>query len=368
MKSNYFSRLAHFLPRIFPTSPTPRLVNFNPIAGVNIRARSTDVFWLFSFTVLLLFILLWGTATGSYQLSLLKSWQIVLSPDSAPERLVRIVWEFRLPRLLAAALCGAALAIAGVILQSITRNALASPGLIGVEAGASATMLLFVVIMPGLIPISLLPFSAMLGGFSVAALIWILSTMAGYSPIRLVLVGVGITSMLSAFSEMLITYGDIELVESALMWLGGSLHQVSWAQVEIMVWWLLVPGLLAWLFFRPLNLLILGDQVAFSRGVVHRKIIPFLLLLSVALTSASVATAGTLTFVGLIAPHIARRFCADRHGALIPLSALIGACLVALGDTLGRNVFAPLQLPAGLVLVMVGAPYFIVLMSRLKKV
>jgi len=173
--------------------------------------------------------------------------------------------------------------------------------------------------------------------------------------------------MLSAFSEMLITYGDIELVESALMWLGGTLHQVSWLQVEVMMIWLVVSGALAWLCFRQLNLLVLGDKVAFSRGVDNRKVVPFLLLLSVALTSSSVATAGTLTFVGLIAPHIARRFCSDRHGALVPLSALIGACLVVLGDTLGRTIVAPLQLPAGLVLVLVGAPYFIILMSRLRK-
>jgi len=345
---------AHFL-RI---KPFPRVV---------LHARSSDIAWLICFTILLLSVLLWGATTGSYQISLFKSWHIIFTPESEPDKLVRVIWEFRLPRLFAAALCGAALAIAGVILQSITRNALASPGLIGVEAGASATMLIFMVIIPEVIPALWLPVCAMLGGFFVAVCIWALSSRAGYSPIRLVLIGVGITSMLSAFSEMLITYGDIELVESALMWLGGSLHQVSWLQVEAMMIWFVVSGTLAWLCFRQLNLLVLGDKVAFSRGVDNRKVIPFLLLLSVVLTSSSVATAGTLTFVGLIAPHIARRFCSDRHGALIPLSALIGACLVVLGDTLGRTVFSPLQLPAGLVLVLVGAPYFIILMSRLRK-
>jgi len=344
-----------------------RFLRIKPFPGVSLHTRSSDIFWLILFAVLLLFVLLWGAATGSYQLSLLKSWHIIFAPESEPDKLVRVIWEFRLPRLFAAALCGAALAIAGVILQSITRNALASPGLIGVEAGASVTMLIFVVIVPGIIPAFWLPVCAMLGGFLVAGCIWALASHSGYSPIRLVLVGVGITSMLSAFSEMLITYGDIELVESALMWLGGSLHQVSWSQVEVMIIWLAVSGALAWLCFRQLNLLVLGDKVAFSRGVDNRKVVPFLLLLSVALTSSSVATAGTLTFVGLIAPHIARRFCSDRHGALIPLSALIGACLVVLGDTLGRTLFAPLQLPAGLVLVLVGAPYFIILMSRLRK-
>jgi len=345
----------------------PRFLSITPFSGTSFQVRTSDIFWLLCFSFLLLSMLLWGAATGSYQLSMIKSWHIIFSPESEPDRLVRVIWEFRLPRLLAASLCGAALAMAGVILQSITRNALASPGLIGVEAGASVTMLIFVVIVPGIIPALWLPVCAMLGGFLVAACIWSLASYSGYSPIRLILVGVGITSMLSAFSEMLITYGDIERVESALMWLGGSLHQVSWLQVEVMLIWFVVSGSLAWLLFRHLNLLVLGDKVAFSRGVNNRKAVPFLLLLSVMLTSSSVATAGTLTFVGLIAPHIARRFCADRHGALLPLSALIGACLVVLGDTLGRTVFAPLQLPAGLVLVLVGAPYFIVIMSRLRK-
>ena len=350
-----------------PSNLSSGFLRIKPFLGMSFHARSSDVFWLVFFSGLLLSMLLWGAATGSYQFSLLKSWDIIFSPESQADRLVRVIWEFRLPRLLAGAFCGAALAIAGVILQSITRNALASPGLIGVEAGASVTMLFFVVFIPGTIPALWLPVSAMLGGFIVAACIWSLASYSGYSPIRLVLVGVGITSMLGAFSEMLITYGDIERVESALMWLGGSLHQVSWLQVEVMLIWLLVAGGLSWTFFKPLNLLVLGDKVAFSRGVDNRKIIPFLLLLSVALTSSSVATAGTLTFVGLIAPHIARRFCSSRHGVLIPLSALIGACLVVLGDTLGRTIFAPLQLPAGLVLVLVGAPYFIILMSRLRK-
>lgn len=343
-----------------------RFLRIKPFPGTCFHVRYSDMFWCVFFSALLLCMLLWGAATGSYQFSFVKSWHIIFSPESQPDRLVRVIWEFRLPRLFAGALCGAALAIAGVILQSITRNALASPGLIGVEAGASVTMLIFVVIIPGTISVQWLPVSAMLGGFIVAACIWSLASYSGYSPIRLILVGVGITSMLSACSEMLITYGDIELVESALMWLGGSLHQVAWLQVEVMLMWLVVAGGLAWVCFRPLNLLVLGDKVAFSRGVNNRKIVPLLLLLSVALTSSSVATAGTLTFVGLIAPHIARRFCADRHGALIPLSALIGGCLVVLGDTLGRTVFAPLQLPAGLVLVLVGAPYFIILMSRLR--
>ncbi|WP_027856262.1 FecCD family ABC transporter permease [Marinobacterium jannaschii] len=343
---------------------TAQPLHLTPLPGISLRIRARDLFWLGFFSALLLAVLVWSAASGSYSLSMAQSWQALVSPETEPKRIVRVLWEFRLPRILAAVLCGAALAIAGVMLQSITRNALASPGLIGVEAGASVTLLICVILLPGLIPVFWLPVGAMAGGFAVAGLIWLLSSARGYSPVRLILVGVGITSMLGAFSEMLITYGDIELVESALMWLGGSLHQVSWEQVQVMTAWLVLAGIPAWLGFRQLNLLRLGDKVALSRGVDNRKVIPWLLLLSVALTSAAVATAGTLTFVGLMAPHMARRFCGDRHGVLIPLAGLMGALLVLLGDTLGRTLLAPLQLPAGLVIVLVGAPYFIVLMSR----
>jgi len=341
-----------------------RPLPFTPLPGLVFRLRLKDLCWLLSFIAIVLVLFLWSASSGSYHLSMAQVWQVLLAPDAQPDRLVRVVWEFRLPRILAAMLCGAALAIAGVMLQSITRNALASPGLIGVEAGASVTLLFCVILMPGLVPIFWLPVSAMLGGFLVAGLIYLLSSARGYSPVRLILVGVGITSMLSALSEMLITYGDIDLVESALMWLGGSLHQVSWGQVEVMAWWLLLAGVPALLSFRQLNLLRLGDKVALSRGVDNRKVIPLLLLISVALTASAVATAGTLTFVGLMAPHMARRFCGDRHGVLIPLAGLLGALLVLLGDTLGRTLLAPLQLPAGLVIVLVGAPWFIVLMHR----
>ena len=191
-----------------------------------------------------------------------------------------------------------------------------------------------------------------------------LSWRGGIAPLRLILVGVGLTAMLGAVADLLITYGNIDRVESALMWLGGSLHRSDWPQVQSLLIWLLVAGLPLLFCHRQLNLLQLGEGVALSRGLNAPVIMLLLLLCSVTLTAATVANIGVMTFVGLVAPHLARQLCGDRHGALLPLSALFGAVLVLLGDTLGRALLPPLQLPAGLVVAIIGAPYLLVLLAR----
>ncbi|NVK73775.1 MAG: iron ABC transporter permease [Oceanospirillaceae bacterium] len=342
-----------------------RPMSWQPVPGVMLSARPSDIGWLLVFGGLLLLVVIWSLSTGSYGLDWNKVIQALLTPEQVSERQANLIWELRLPRIAAAVLCGAALSIAGVIMQAITRNPLASPGLTGVESGASVTLLMLLIILPSALPHYLLPVAALVGGGAVALLVYLLASVQGFSPLRLILVGVGITALLSSVSDLLITYGDIERVESALIWLSGSLHQVTWPDIHVMAWWS-IAGLLAWSTFRTLNLLRLGNAVALSRGVNPKVMIPVLLLLAVSLTSAAVATVGTLSFVGLMAPHIARRFCGDRHGVLIPLAGMIGALMVLLGDTLGRIIFAPLQLPSGLVIVMIGAPYFVFLMRKMR--
>ncbi|MGF2687342.1 FecCD family ABC transporter permease [Marinobacter sp. DUT-3] len=339
---------------------TPAMVR---LGNLSFRFRPVDLAWV---TVLLAGLTAGGmiaAGLGSFPLSWQQVWLGFwgLGEDAMAQQ---VLWQFRLPRIFAAMLVGASLSVAGVILQSLTRNALASPGLIGVESGASVTLLLFLVLFPGLLPGYLLPLTAMAGGLAVATMIVLLSWKNDFSPLRLILVGIGMTSVLGAVAELLITYGDIDRVESALMWLGGSLHNVGWADVSSLALWFMVAGLPVMLAFRQLNVLQLGSLVATSRGLAQRRALIGLLLASVMLTANAVATAGTMVFVGLIGPHLAKQCCGDRHGILLPLAALSGALLVLVGDTLGRTLFAPLQLPAGLVIALVGAPYFIILMAR----
>lgn len=344
---------------VTPQTPTVR----EPVLMAR-RGRHLDLFTGLLLLIILLAVALYALTVGSYNLSFSQAWNALFHSAQSSASILNVVWELRLPRILLAMSAGAAMALAGLLLQSLTRNPLAAPGLVGVESGASVTMLLILVVWPDLLPLSLYPLAALAGGLAVAFFVVGLSWRRGISPLRLILVGVGLTAMLSAVADLLITYGNIDRVESALMWLGGSLHRADWAHVKSMGLWLLLAGLPLLFCHRPLNLLQLGDAVALSRGLNVPGLVAGLLLCSVMLTAAAVANVGTMTFVGLIAPHLARQLCGDRHGALIPFSAMVGALLVMLGDTLGRGLFAPLQLPAGLVVAIIGAPYLIILLAR----
>ncbi len=337
---------------------TPRRCPGLPWVG-----RPIDVLAALLLLVVLTGLTLYAASVGSYTTSMAQLWQSLFAADQTALP-GNVLWQLRLPRILLAILGGAAMALAGVLMQSLTRNPLAAPGLVGVEAGASVTMLLILVLWPQALPLPLYPLAALLGGLAVALFIVALSWRGGIAPLRLILVGVGLTAMLGAVADLLITYGNIDRVESALMWLGGSLHRSDWPQVQSLLIWLLVAGLPLLFCHRQLNLLQLGEGVALSRGLNAPVIMLLLLLCSVTLTAATVANIGVMTFVGLVAPHLARQLCGDRHGALLPLSALFGAVLVLLGDTLGRALLPPLQLPAGLVVAIIGAPYLLVLLAR----
>ena len=337
---------------------TPRRCPGLPWVG-----RPIDVLAALVLLLLLMGLTLYAASVGSYTTGMAQLWQSLFADDETALA-ASVLWELRLPRILLAILGGAAMALAGVLMQSLTRNPLAAPGLVGVEAGASVTMLLILVLWPEALPVPLYPLAALLGGLAVALFIVALSWRGGIAPLRLILVGVGLTAMLGAVADLLITYGNIDRVESALMWLGGSLHRSGWPQVQSLLIWLLVAGMPLLFCHRQLNLLQLGESVALSRGLNAPVIMLLLLLCSVTLTAATVANIGVMTFVGLVAPHLARQLCGDRHGALLPLSALFGAVLVLLGDTLGRGLLPPLQLPAGLVVAIIGAPYLLVLLAR----
>ncbi|MGN8342659.1 FecCD family ABC transporter permease [Pseudomonas sp. SMV71] len=343
-------RAGFTLPRTYPLLPWVA----RPIDLISVLVLMAAVVALASYAL----------TVGSYSLDVAQAWQALLTPEQVDPMTRNLLWELRLPRILLAILAGAAMSLAGLLMQSLTRNPLAAPGLVGVESGASVTMLLIIVLWPTLLPLEFYPLAALAGGLAVAFFVALLSWRQGISPLRLILVGVGLTAMLSAVADLLITYGNIDQVESALMWLGGSLHRAGWAQVHSLGGWLMLAGLPLLFCHRQLNLLQLGEKVALSRGLNVTWVMMSLLLCSVMLTAAAVANVGTMTFVGLVAPHLARQMAGDRHGALIPLSALVGALLVLAGDTLGRGLLPPLQLPAGLVVAIIGAPYLIMLLAR----
>jgi iron complex transport system permease protein len=303
---------------------------------------------------------------GEYPIAPLEVVKTVLHLPSDNADYAFIVNTLRLPRMLVAALVGLALGISGAILQGLTRNPLADPGILGISAGAGLVAVTLIVVVKN-VPAGVIPLAAFAGGAIVAGLIYVLAWRGGDSPIRLILVGIGLSAMAGAATQLMITFGDLYDVQRALIWLAGSVYGRSWEEFWPLLPWIIVFVPLALLLARDLNALNLGEEVA--RGLGSR--VPFqrglLLLTAVALSGASVAAAGTIGFVGLMAPHFARRLVGPDHRGLLPTAGMIGALILVGADLVGRTIVAPVELPAGLVTAAIGAPFFIYLLWRQRR-
>ncbi|MCG8479396.1 MAG: iron ABC transporter permease [Spirochaetales bacterium] len=299
---------------------------------------------------------------GEFDISALDVLRTILGMETDDARHRLVVWSFRMPRILVAYMVGAALAISGTIIQGVTRNPLADPGVLGVTAGASLAAVAAIVRFD--MPIVWLPLAAFGGGVTVAFLVLVLARGGGNTPVRLILVGVGMAAVATAFTNLLIVFGEINRVQQATIWLAGSVYGRDWGHVRTIAIWLAVlvpPALLA---ARALNALALGDELATGLGLSVAGQRTALLVVSVALAAVAVSVAGTVGFVGLVAPHITRRLVGPSHEGLVPTSALTGGLLLMGADLIGRRVIAPSELPVGIVAAMIGAPYFAYLLYR----
>jgi iron complex transport system permease protein len=303
---------------------------------------------------------------GEYPIPPLEVLKTILGLETDNPDYPFVVNTLRLPRTIVAYLAGVGLAISGTILQGVIRNPLADPSLIGINAGASFAAVTLIVLVPSL-PLFALPLSAFGGALAVSVLIYWLAWDKGSSPIRLILIGVGLDAISRALTTLMVTFGEINSVSQALVWLAGSVYGRTWEHVWSLLPWLVVLVPLAFVLAKQLNALNLGDDVARSLGSPVEWQRGLLLLVSVALVGASVATGGTIAFVGLIAPHLGRQLVGPTHEGLIPVSALMGGLIVVLADWLGRVLFAPIELPCGVITAAVGAPYFLYLLIRNRK-
>ncbi len=275
-----------------------------------------------------------------------------------------IINQYRLPRLVLAVGVGAGLGLSGALVQGIIRNPLASPDLMGISAGAGLAATALLVYLPNA-PLYMLPVSAMLGGLIAAAMIMALAYFSNPTPARLALIGIAISAFLASGIDFLMIVNPIE-INTAMVWLTGSLWGRNWDQVPF-IWWtlaLLIP-LALWLAWR-LDIMGLGEEVAGSLGISPSKVQLMALVCAVLLASVSVSVCGTLSFVGLLAPHLARMLFGHNHKLLLPGAAMIGALLVLLSDILARGIQPPVELPAGVLTSLIGAPYFIFLLQRYK--
>jgi iron complex transport system permease protein len=303
---------------------------------------------------------------GEYPIAPLDVLRTVFGLPTGNEDYAFIVNTLRLPRMLVAALVGLGLGTSGAIMQGLTRNPLADPGILGISAGAGLVTVTLIVVVRD-VPAGVLPVAAFAGAALVAGLIYVLAWRQGDSPIRMLLVGIGLGAFAGALTSLMITFGDVYDVQRALIWLTGSVYGRSWDEFWPLLPWMVVFVPLALLLARDLNALNLGEEVA--RGLGSRVALQrgLLLISAVALAGATVAAAGTIGFVGLIAPHVARRLVGPDHTGVLPAAGMLGALIVVGADLVGRTLFAPAELPCGLVTAAVGAPFFIYLLWRQRR-
>lgn len=275
-----------------------------------------------------------------------------------------IIMTLRLPRVLTALLVGSALGVSGAILQGVIRNPLASPDIIGITGGATAAAVTFITFLTGSVSIKLLPVAAVAGALLVSLLVYSLSWQRGVTPIRLVLIGIGLSAAAKAATTLMIVMGPTILASKAYLWMTGSVYGASWDNVYTVLPAVLIGIPLALYFARSLNAQELGDDVAGSLGVAVQRHRFVLVLISVVLAGFAVSVAGAIGFIGLIAPHLARRWTGRMFGGLLLMSALTGGLLVFLADLIARTVFYPLDIPAGVFTAGIGAPFFIYMLFR----
>jgi iron complex transport system permease protein len=274
----------------------------------------------------------------------------------------QIVWEIRFPRVLVAALVGGSLAVAGTILQSITRNPLGDPHIFGFSAGAGVVSIALLTLTTGY-PTHLLPVAAFLGSLMSAAVVFALAWRGGISPIRFALAGVAVAALFTAISTTLIATSDL-FTQAVLSFLAGGLYQVNWDDLWTVLPYTAVAGIVAVIFADTLNILGLGDDAARSLGLRVERTRLLLAALAAVLTGAAVAVAGLIGFVGLVAPHVARFIVGSDERFALPMAALLGALLLVVADIVARLVIAPSEIPVGILTAIVGAPVLLFIVRR----
>lgn len=280
-----------------------------------------------------------------------------------------IIFDLRLPRIVIAILVGVALATSGVILQGVTKNDLADSGILGINSGASLFVVMYIYFMNGNIydgvsslTIFTMPIVALIGAIFAAFLIYILAWKKGISSSRLILIGIGINvAFISALTIFQLKFTTQEF-NRVVAWTSGSIWGTSWKYVLAILPFILIFMALTIHKIRYLDTLNLGDEISIGLGIEVEKERRKLIIYSVILSGVATSVAGSISFLGLVAPHIARKLIGPKHKKLIPVSALIGTIIILVADTIARNLLAPIEIPVGIVIAIIGVPYFIYLM------
>ena len=319
--------------------------------------------WRLTILILFLFLALLGAflslTKGSSVITMEQIVELLLHPGEDPQS--QIIWNIRMPRTIVGALVGINLSLSGAILQAIMRNPLADPHIIGISSGAGLAGVVIMILFPALE--YLITPVAFVGAMLAAICIYILAWKNGIKPVRIILAGVAVSAFLSAgISGLMIFYSD--RVHGALMWMVGGLAARSWPHVSIILPYAIIGLVLALASASYLNILQLGDEMARGLGVNVEATRIIMTAIAALLAASAVSVVGLLGFVGLVVPHAARLLIGSDYRYLLPAAALLGVAIVTLSDTFARVIFAPIELPVGIIMAFLGAPFFLFLLRR----
>lgn len=272
------------------------------------------------------------------------------------------VWQLRVPRIITAFLVGMLLALCGVLLQGVLRNPLADLTVLGITSGGGAGAMIFLVLFPTA-SIQFLPFAAIIGASISIAIILLVTWRSNWEPILLALMGVAVSAVGSAIIQIMVVKAQLG-VAPALAWLAGSTYAKSWTDVQLVTLFAIIAIPIGYLLSRKMDLLAYGDDVATGLGLDVTQTRLIAILLGVSAGAASVSVVGTIGFIGLLAPHAVRRIVGVEHKAMIPLSLLVGGIMLVAADFVGRLLLAPKEIPAGLVVAVLGTPYILYLLRK----
>ncbi|MBN6888057.1 iron complex transport system permease protein [Cytobacillus horneckiae] len=282
-----------------------------------------------------------------------------------------VIFDFRLPRIVIAALVGLGLGIAGAVIQGITRNGLADSGILGINAGAGAAIVIFMFFFQdqvqgsGWLSVMIMPIFGLIGGLIASLFIFFFSWKNGtFDTGRLILTGIAIGSGFGALSMYISLKMKASDFEMATVWVSGSIYNANWIYIASMLPWLVILIPIIYKKAYLLDLFQLEDISTKSLGIAVEKEKSILLLASIGLVSACVSVSGSIGFIGLMAPHIARQLVGINHRHVLPVCGAIGMLLVVVSDFIAKNVFAPAELPVGIVISILGVPYFLFLLVK----
>lgn len=325
--------------------------------GISRTAWRVTILILFAFLAVLGAFL--SLTKGSSVITMSQIVDLLLNPGTDPQS--QIIWNIRMPRTIVGALVGINLSLSGAILQAIMRNPLADPHIIGISSGAGLAGVVIMILFPALE--YLITPVAFVGAMLAAICIYILAWKNGIKPVRIILAGVAVSAFLSAgISGLMIFYSD--RVHGALMWMVGGLAARSWPHVSIILPYAIIGLVLALASASYLNILQLGDEMARGLGVNVEVTRIVMTAIAALLAASAVSVVGLLGFVGLVVPHAARLLIGSDYRFLLPAAALLGVAIVTLSDTFARVIFAPIELPVGIIMAFLGAPFFLFLLRR----